>query len=218
MTESTDDNPKLSLGRFSLLSLLLLTTTIACAAGWISALRQTELARVEALALRREVETYRDRLAHLDVIDATKVHAIGLNDSGWKMFFPPGRYVVHCYDGPYEGDDLKGPFERARLMPPIELDGETRIEAKLAYQYDDASWFVEFARPKVAVRKKISWQLDPQSCEFDSFAVAVNQRVVWEPGEPVVLMARRQIDRETKQQGDVVALWIEQLGNEPLAP
>ncbi len=209
------DSPKLPVpsrrNRFSLANLFLLMTTVVCAAGWIAAQRKAQIAAARSMVLKREKELYQAQLARLEVVDHSKVHAVGLPRSGWRMYFPSGTYQVHSYVGPSTGDDLRGPYPKSPIMSPLQFAGETEVEAEISYLSNDGTWSLEFSMPGHNFRKLLPWELASQSCDFRGFSIAPGQRAVWEPGEPVVLVARQQIDVMTKKPAEVVAVWIEQL-------
>ena len=205
-------------GRFSLATLLLIMTTLVCACGWIAAQRKAQRAGMMVQTLHREVEFYRDKMAQIEVVDETKVHALGLPRSGWLMYFPPGKYVVHGYIGARGDHGLQGPFPPAPLLPPLELAGEMQFEAKLSHDTGAGDWTVEFSKAGQTVRKRVPWKLKPEEIALDGFAIAPGQRAVWEPGEAIVLMARRPVSTKTEEPAAMVAIWVEQLSRDAEEP
>ena len=88
--------------RFSLLTLLLLSTIVALGVGlYSSARRNTRLADKNA-ELVAENKTYRDELGVFDIEDPTKMHVIRVpTDNGeprkYRLWLPPGKKYYCCY-------------------------------------------------------------------------------------------------------------------------
>jgi hypothetical protein len=187
--------------RFSLLSLVLLVTAVAALAGWIAALRQANLARRETLVLRREVERFRAELGDLQVVDTTRVHAIGLRRAPaekrrwkWRVYLPT------AFDS-----HLVVQTDRTQSID-LPASGEVVIEAQLSSRGGDA-WQLDLAIDGAPVATAaVPWFVEDTVLSYRAL-VRPNDRSVWEQAErPVLIEATNAINGDDDAR---FAIWIE---------
>ena len=202
--------------RFSLLSLVLLVTTVAALAGWIGAQRQASRARLETLRLRQQLQQYRAELGQLQVVDKTRVHAIGVrrdpnqhNRWKWRVYLPTDRQHRLVL----ETDQ--------RQSVEIPETGERIIEAQLAPGADDTWWISLAVDGTPLMGASLPWYTDQTELSFPSM-VGPNDRSVWEQTERPVLIktmgARPDDSNSAEPEVDRpgFTIWIESPRTSPL--
>ncbi len=171
--------------RYSLSTLLLLTT-IACLAITVALLWR------EVRPLREEVRRLRDEVGELYVEDPTKLHAIRVNSDNelvwkWRLWIPEGkRYKLRAEGGkvPSEG------FPRSGGTTYLITPGETVVEYRIVKDPRSDSWRGSLHAQGSSVGADFHPWVDWPSRSSTGGGVGTSTKM-FEPGETAVLERKR---------------------------
>jgi len=206
--------------QYSLSTLMLLTTIVACLAALWATYRELKQARADRQAAIEEVKKYREEMGYLEIDDPKKIHARGVrlipnaavaHRWSWRVYLPGARqFQVYASTSRIPIDGF--PAER---WPPIRTaPGENLIDAS-AEQGRDGKWYlsVHVRDVRGASRPMAPWK---SGC---SRGVSEDGQQTWEPDKPLILL-RYQNDVEISPghfesveppgTSDGIMIWIEE--------
>ncbi len=171
--------------RFSLRTLLLLTTIAALGvAVW-------KLGS-EVVPMRAEVRRLRVEVGDLVVEDESKLYAIQAHTDSeltwkWRMWIPPGKsYRIRCVDGPVPKDG----FTEGGGTIYLHSSGEFWVAYRIRRNPRDGKWYSSLSHAEGGVGKDLQEWVEWRSISTETSGVG-HMSVACDPDSPQVLIRHR---------------------------